>query len=213
MKKKLIIEKGGNKVMKCFKHSGCLLMFLALVLVFVGCAKPPEAEKAAAKAAMDAAVAAGADKYAATDFAAGKTAWDGAEAQMKDKKYEEAKKGYLNAKPAFEKAAAAAAAGKKAVTDEVTAAIAALEEGWNKLTAAAPKLQKKMKDKEEAWTADVKAIEDGLKATKDMLAADPLGAKKKAGELKDLIDKWDAAFQELAAIPDPPVKKAKKGKK
>ncbi|MDI9570892.1 MAG: hypothetical protein QM278_09255 [Pseudomonadota bacterium] len=199
--------------MKCFKHSVSLLMFLVVVLVFAGCAKPPEAEKAAAKAAMDAAMTAGADKYAAADFAAGKKAWDGAEARMNDKKYEEAKQGYLSAKPAFEKAAAAAAAGKKAVADETTAAIAACEEAWNKLMAEAPKLQKKMKDQEEAWTTDAKAIEDGLKATKDMLAADPLGAKKKTEELKTLVAKWDAAFQELAAIPDPPAKKVKRGKK
>lgn len=199
--------------MKFGKYSVSLLMVLALVMVFLGCAKPPEAEKAAAKAAMDAAVAAGADKYATADFSAGKTAWDSAEAQMKDKKYEEAKQGYLNAKPAFDKAAAAAVAGKKAATDEATAAAAALEESWKKLADAAAKLQKKMKDKQDAWTADAKAIEDGLKAAKDMIAADPLGAKKKAAELKALIDKWDATFQELAAIPDTPVKAVKKIKK
>lgn len=199
--------------MKFGKYSVSLLMVLALIMMFVGCAKPPEAEKAAAKAAMDAAVAAGADKYATADFSAGKTAWEGAEAQMKDKKYEEAKQGYLNAKPAFDKAATAAVAGKKAAVDEATAALAALEEGWKEIAASAKKLQKKMKDKQEAWTADAKAFEDGLKAAKDALAADPLGAKKKAGELKALLDKWGATFSELAAIPDKPAKAAKKGKK
>ncbi len=199
--------------MKFGKYSVSLLMVLALIMMFVGCAKPPEAEKAAAKAAMDAAVAAGADKYATADFSTGKTAWEGAEAQMKDKKYEEAKQGYLNAKPAFDKAATAAVAGKKAAVDEATAALAALEEGWKEIAASAKKLQKKMKDKQEAWTADAKAFEDGLKAAKDALAADPLGAKKKAGELKALLDKWGATFSELAAIPDKPAKAAKKGKK
>jgi len=104
-------------------------------------------------------------------------------------------------------------AGKKAAVDEATAAVAALEEGWKEIAASAKKLQKKMKDKQEAWTADAKTFEDGLKAAKDALAADPLGAKKKAGELKALLDKWGATFSELAAIPDKPAKAAKKGKK
>src|SRR5512138_88716 len=116
--------------MKSFKYSVSLMMVLALVLVFVGCSKPPEAEQKAAKAAMDAAVKAGADKYATADLDAAKKSWDSAEAQMKDKKYKEAKEGYVAAKAAFDKAAGAVAAGKKAVADEATAAITALEEGW-----------------------------------------------------------------------------------
>ena len=115
--------------MKHFKYSVSLMMVLALALVFIGCAKPPEAEQKAAKAAMDAAVSAGADKYAAADLDAAKKVWDAAEAQVKDKKYKEAKQGYVDAKAAFEKAAGAVAAGKKAVTDEATAAVAAVEEG------------------------------------------------------------------------------------
>jgi hypothetical protein len=34
-----------------------------------------------------------------------------------------------------------------------------------------------------------------------MIAADPAGVKAKAGELKTIIDKWDATFKELAAAP------------
>lgn len=196
--------------MKYFKYAVSSIMVMALIMMFVGCAKPPEAEKAAAKAAMDAAVTAGADKYAAADFKTAKGAWDASEGQMNDKKYEEAKQGYLAAKAAFDKANGAAAAGKKAMTDEANAAIAALEDGWKNLAEAAKGVEKKMKDKQEAWAADVKVYEDGLKAAKDMVAGDPAGAKKKAGELKAVIDKWDATFKELAAIPDKPVKKGKK---
>jgi hypothetical protein len=196
--------------MKYFKYAVSSIMVMALIMMFIGCAKPPEAEKAAAKTAMDAAVTAGADKYAAADFKVAKGAWDASEAQMNDKKYDEAKQGYIGAKAAFDKAAGAAAAGKKAVTDEANAALTALDDGWKNLAAAAKAVEKKMKDKQEAWTADTKAFEDGLKAAKDMVAADPAGAKKKAGELKAIIDKWDATFKELAAIPDKPVKKGKK---
>jgi len=196
--------------MKYFKIAVSSILVMALIMMFIGCAKPPEAEKSAAKTAMDAAVASGADKYAAADFKTAKSAWDASETQMSDKKYEEAKQGYVTAKTAFEKAAGAAAVGKKAMTDEANAAVAALEDGWKNLAAAAKSVAKKMKDKQEAWMADTKVFEDGLKATKDMIAGDPAGAKKKAGELKSILDKWDTTFKELATIPDKPVKKGKK---
>jgi PBP1b-binding outer membrane lipoprotein LpoB len=205
--------------MKNFKYVVSFVMVLALALVFIGCAKPPDAEKSAAKAAMDAAVAVAADKYAATDFNAAKTIWDTSEAQMTAKKYEEAKQGYVGAKVAFEKATAAAAVGKKAITDEMVAVVASLEEGWKNLEASAKSVEKKMKDQKDAWEADTKAFVDGLKATKDMVATDPAGAKAKAGVLKSTIDKWDAAFKELAAAPSKPeatkkgAKSAKKEKK
>lgn len=193
--------------MKHFKYSVSFLMVIALALVFIGCAKPPEAEQKAAKAAMDAAVSAGADKYAAADLDAAKKVWDAAEAQVKDKKYKEAKQGYVDAKAAFEKAAGAVAAGKKAVADEANAAIAALEEGWKGIEAAAKKVGKKMKDQKGAWEADAKAFVEGLKAGKEMIAADPLGAKAKAGQLKAVIEKWETAFKEMVAAPAKPVAK------
>jgi hypothetical protein len=197
--------------MKHFKYSVSLLMVLALALVFIGCAKPPEAEQKAAKTAMDAAVAAGADKYAAADLDAAKKVWESAEAQVKDKKYKEAKQGYVDAKAAFDKAAGAVAAGKKAVADEATAAIAALEEGWTGIEAAAKKVEKKMKDQKDAWEADAKAFADSLKAGKEMIAADPIGAKAKVAQLKAVIEKWDAAFKEMLTAPAKPEhKKVKK---
>ena len=196
--------------MKYFKFAVSSILVMALIMMFIGCAKPPEAEKAAAKTAMDAAVTAGADKYAPADFKTAKTNWDASEGQMNDKKYDEAKQGYVSAKAAFEKAAGAAAAGKKAMTDEATKAATDLEDRWKILVDAAKGVEKKMKDKQEAWAADAKVFEDGLKATKDMIAGDPIGANKKAAELKSIIDKWDATFKELAAIPDKPVKKGKK---
>jgi hypothetical protein len=187
--------------MERFKHAVSLMIVLALAFVFVGCATPPDAEKSAAQAAMGAAVSAGADKYAAADFGAAKSLWDTAESQMKDKKYKEAKQGYIDAKAAFEKATSGAEAGKKAMTDEANAAVASLEDGWKNLEATAKKIEKNMKDKKADWDADAKAFAENLKATKDMIAADPAGAKAKAGDLKAIIEKWDAAFKELAAAP------------
>lgn len=196
--------------MKHFKYSVSLMMVLTLALVFIGCAKPPEAEQKAAKAAMDAAVTAGADKYAAADLDAAKKVWESSEAQVKDKKYKEAKEGYVAAKAAFEKAAAAVAAGKKAVADEAAAAIAALEQGWTALEADAKKAEKKMKEKKADWEADAKAFMESLKAAKDSLGADPIGAKAKAAELKGVIEKWDAAVKEMLAAPAKPEPKKKK---
>jgi soluble cytochrome b562 len=196
--------------MRRFKYSVLFVMVLALV---IACAKPPEAEKSDAKAAMDAAVSASADKYATADFNAGKKLWDDTEAQMTAKKYKEAKQGYVDAKAAFEKATAGVEAGKKTMTDEANAAVAGLEEAWKNLADAAKKVEKKLKDKKEGWDADAKAFSDGLKAAKDMIAADPVGAKAKAGELKALTEKWEAAFKELAAAPATPEKEAKPAKK
>ncbi|MDP1990951.1 MAG: hypothetical protein Q8K00_07990 [Syntrophales bacterium] len=196
--------------MKHFKYSVSVVMVLALALVFIGCAKPPEAEQKAAQAAMDAAVAAGADKYAVADLGVAKKLWESAEAQVKDKKYKEAKQVYVDAKAAFEKAAASVAAGKKAATDEANAAVATLEEGWKGIEESVKKIEKKMKDQKEAWEADAKSFVDGLKASKEMIAADPLGAKTKAGELKAVVEKWDATFKEMAAAPAKPEVKKKK---
>ena len=103
----------------------------------------------------------------------------------------------------------AVAAGKKAATDEANAAVAALEEGWKGIEESVKKIEKKMKDQKEAWEADAKSFVDGLKASKEMIAADPLGAKTKAGELKAVVEKWDATFKEMAAAPAKPEPKKK----
>jgi hypothetical protein len=198
--------------MKRFKLSVSFMMVLALVLVFIGCAKPPVAEQQAAKAAMDTAVAAGADKYAAADLAAANKIWAAAEAQVKDKKYKEAKQSYIDAKAAFEKAGAAIEAGKKAAMDEATAAVAAAADAWKGVAAAAKGVEKKMKAQKDAFAADAKTFADGLKTAQEMIAADAAAAKGKAGELKSIIDKWDAAIKELAAAPAAPAKADKKKK-
>jgi len=88
-------------------------------------------------------------------------------------------------------------------------AVAALEEAWKGVEAAAKKVEKKMKDQKAAWEADAKAFGENLKAAKEMIAADAAGAKAKAGELKAVIEKWAAALKELAAPPAKPEAKKK----
>jgi hypothetical protein len=182
------------------KLLGSLLIVLVLTLAPIGCSKPPEAEKQAAKAAMDAAVSAGADKYAAADLEAAKKTWETAESQMKDKKYNEAKKSYIDAKAAFEKAAQAVETGKKALTDQANAALTSIEESWKNVEAMAKKLGKKLKDRE-AWTTDAKAISEGLVKAKEIIAADPSQAKAKLDDLKTMIDKWENRFKEMGTRP------------
>jgi hypothetical protein len=88
-----------------------------------------------------------------------------------------------------------------------------VEETWKGVEAAAKKVEKKMKDKKDAWAADAKAFGENLKAAKEMIAAEPAAAKAKAGELKAVIDKWEAAFKELAAAPAAKAEGKKKAKK
>ena len=197
--------------MRMIKLSLFVLVAFVMGMVLAGCSKPPEAEKEAAKKAMDAAISVGADKYASADLETARKVWDTAESQMKEKTYKEAKQSYMDAKAAFEKAAAAVEAGKKAIADQANAALKTLEEEWKKLRVTANKMEKKLKGKKQAWTADAKTIREGLAKSKEMIASAPAEAKAKLDELKTMIDRWEATFREMAASPSKP-KAAKKKK-
>ena len=182
------------------KHVRFSLGVVALMLILLGCAKPPDTEREATKAAMDAAVSAGADKYASADLGAATKVWDTAESQMKEKKYKEAKQSYIDAKAAFEKASAAVEAGKKAAADQANASLSALEESWKSLEVTAGKMAKRMKEKKEEWTADAGALNEGLAKAKEMIATDPAGAKAKLDGLKGIVDKWESTFKKMASV-------------
>jgi hypothetical protein len=197
--------------MRMIKLSLFVLVVFGLGMVLAGCSKPPEAEKEAAKKAMDAAISVGANQYASADLEAARKVWDTAESQMKEKKYKEAKQGYTDAKAAFEKAAAAVEAGKKAIAEQANAALGTLEGEWKKLSVTANKMEKKLKSKKQAWTADAKAISEGLAKSKEMIASTPAEAKAKLDELKTMIDRWETTFKGMARSPSKP--KATKKKK
>ena len=194
------------------KRYGLTFVALALLLILAGCAKPPEAEKQAAKGAMDAAVSGGADKYAVANLDTAKKVWETAESQMNEKKYKEAKQSYIEAKAAFEKAGAAVEVGKKAASDEANSVLTSTEAAWKKLEATAKKMAIQMKNKKEAWIADSKAFTEGLAKAKEIITADPAGAGPKLDELKAMVDKWDNILKEMAAAPakSPAAKKSKK---
>jgi hypothetical protein len=191
--------------MKGFGKTVSLLIFVSLLFLFSGCAKPPEAEQKAAQTAMEAAVAAGADKYATADLEAANKIKATADAQVTEKKYKEAKQAYIDAKAAFEKAAGAVEAGKAAAAAaavaDANAALTSVEETWKAVEADVAKLGKKMKAQKAAWDADSKAFGENLKAAKELVATDALSAKAKAGELKGLAEKWVASLADLAAAP------------
>ncbi|HPE07340.1 MAG TPA: DUF4398 domain-containing protein [Smithellaceae bacterium] len=184
-----------------FKQSLSLMIILALTLIFVSCTKPPEAERSAAKTAMDAAVASGADKYATRILDAAKKIWGVAEVEMRDKKYEEAKQNYVTAKVVFDIAAGNAQEGKKIAAAEANAIITGLEEDWKNLNITARNHEKMMKDEQmkNEWVADTRAFTEGLKAHKDKIVDDPVSAMTNVSELKYIIEKWDIAFKKLAA--------------
>lgn len=196
--------------MKNLRFSVVSLFIFMLALIFIGCAKPPDAEKSAAQSALNAATTAGAEKYAAVPMEAGKMLWGEAEKQLQAEEFEAAKVGYLAAKTAFDKATKSAVAAKKALTDEVTKTVTGLEEQWKTVEAAALAIEKKMAAQKEAWDADVLLFTQELQATKGMIAANAEGAKAKAVELKAMIDKWDTTIKELASMPEKPVKKGRK---
>jgi hypothetical protein len=178
-----------------------LMMMVMIAVALSGCSQPPEAAKAAAKTAMDAAVSAEAPRYASADFEAAIKRWEASEAQVKEKKYTEARQGYLEAKVAFEKATGAVAAGKKAVvgevnTDELKAAVARLEEEWKNLQALAKKVEAKMQ-KKKLWENDAKTFTEGLKAAKEMIATDPVRAKLKIDALRLFIPSYTKLFKQL----------------
>jgi len=194
--------------MKRFLFFVSLIMTVMVAAVFSGCANPPEAEKAAAKAAMDAAVSAEAPRYASADFKAAMKIWDASEAQVKEKKYPEAKQNYIDAKAAFEKASGAVAAGKKAVvgkvnTDELKAAVARLEEDWENLQTLARKVEAKL-EKKKLWEIDAKTFSERLKAATDTIATDPISAKLKIDSLRPFIDSYTKIFKQIEAAPEKP---------
>ena len=178
-----------------------VLVVIIPVLLLEGCAKPPETEKQAAKAAMDATVLAGGDKYAVTDMEAAKQIWDTAESQMKDKKYKEAKQSYIDAKAAFEKTAEAVESEKKVVADQANTALKTVEASWENLQGTAKKVESKLKEKKEAWIADANTIREGLEQAKEMIVTDSADAKIKLDELSVLVNKWENAFEEIASTP------------
>ena len=182
-------------------------LLAAVSLLTFACASPPEAEKKAADAAVSAATAAGAEKYAPSEFSAMTAAVKKAESEMSRKAYKEAKASYEAVKDLADKAAKAAAAGKAAATAEAEKQIADLEGRWKELQGQAEAAAKKLKaDQKAAWDTDAKGVTEALEAAKAAVAADAAAAKAKLASIPAVLDKWAADLAALAT----PAKDAKK---
>jgi colicin import membrane protein len=189
-------------------------LLAAMSLLTVACATPPEAEKKAADAAVSAATAAGADKYAPSEFSTMMAAMKKAEYEMSNKAYKKARASYEAVKDLAEKAAKAAAAGKAAAEAEKAAAtaeaekqIADLEGRWKELQGQAEAAAKKLKaDQKAVWDTDAKGVAEALEAAKAAVATDASAAKAKLASIPAVLDKWAADLATLAA----PTKAAKK---
>ena len=70
-------------------------------------------------------------------------------------------------------------------------------------------MEKQLKGKKQAWTADAKAISEGLAKSKEMIASAPSEAKAKLDELGTMIDRWGTTFREMAKSPSKPKGKPK----
>jgi colicin import membrane protein len=187
-------------------------MLFAVAIVASGCASAPEAEKKAAEDAVKAAQAAGADRYAASDFGAASAALKDAEAQMGAKKYSEAKTAYVKAKELADKAAKAVDAGKAAMKAEVGDMIADAEKRWKELEGKAKTAAKKFKpEQKQAWDADAKGAADALQAAKTAADGDPAAAKEKLAAVTAGIDKWEGELKAMAEKkPEPKKAEVKK---
>jgi chromosome segregation ATPase len=184
-----------------------VLLLAGVSLLTFACASPPEAEKKAADAAVSAATAAGADKYAPSEFSAMTAAVQKAESEMSSKAYKEAKASYETVKDLAEKAAKAAAAGKAAATAEAEKQIADLQGRWKELQGQVEAVAKKLKaDQKAVWDTDAKGVAEALEAAKAAVATDAAAAKVKLESIPAILDKWTADLAALAA----PAKDAKK---
>ena len=186
---------------------GVVPLLASVSLLTLACTSPPEAEKRAADAAVSAATAAGADKYAPSEFAAMTAAVKKAEYDMSNKAYKKAKASYEAVKDlaekgtkAAEKAAAAAAAEKAAATADAEKQIADLEGRWKELQGQAEAAGKKLKaDQKAAWDTDAKGVAEALEGARVAVAIDAAAAKAKLASIPAVLDKWAADLAALAA--------------
>ncbi len=186
---------------------GVVPLLASVSLLTLACTSPPEAEKRAADAAVSAATAAGADKYAPSEFAAMTAAVKKAEYEMSNKAYKKARASYEAVKDlaekatkAAEKAAAAAAAEKAAATADAEKQIADLEGRWKELQGQAEAAGKKLKaDQKAAWDTDAKGVAEALEGARAAVAIDAAAAKAKLASIPAVLDKWAADLAALAA--------------
>jgi hypothetical protein len=176
-------------------HVFAVIIFM--IALIVSCAKPPEAEMAAAKAAVDSAKSVEADRYAPDLFGQAKTKLSAGLAEVDKKNYEEAATLLVDAK-ATAKSAADAVPGKKeemksqtlALLEQVPAAVEQAQKAWKKAPRGKGTREtlQMIKDEISAQEAAVEQVNQSLES------GDMLTAKQKA---QAIIDKLASITNEL----------------
>lgn len=176
-----------------------LALVMVTVFVLVGCAKQPTEELNAAKASIDAAVAEGAQKFAAEDA---KKLNDSMQAAQDEIKAQEGKtfKNYDKAKELLAKAKADAETLKTALPakkEEAKKNALAAEEAAKAAVADAKALLSKA-PKGKGSKADIEALKADLKGVEDSLAE--IKAATASEDYNVAIDKASAAKDKASAI-------------
>ncbi len=194
-----------------------LVLLALMLLAFVGCSKPPEAEMQAASAAMNAAKVAEAEEYAAGSFRTATDSLNAANAAKTEqdnkfalfRSYSKSKEMFVRAKDLASKAAAEAETEKERVKQEVMALMTQVKTSMDEAAAA---LEKAPKGK------DTKAELELIK--NDLASLTPAYADAEAtfsgGKYKVAKTKFEAVMAKAKSITDEiaaaAAKKAGKGK-
>jgi hypothetical protein len=189
------------------------VMLLVVAVIAVGCAKPPQQEIDAAKAALAAADQSEAPKYASADWDKAKQAESTYNAELEAQQakfalfrsYTKAKQLIADAQNAANAAKDAGIAGKEKAKNEATAAITAVKASVESAKTLVADLEKcrrpKPKDFKKDWELK-KGQVDGFAAPVADLDAkfakeDFLGAKAQADTLKAQVDAWVTEITEV----------------
>jgi hypothetical protein len=182
------------------------LVLLFLTVLLVGCAKPPQEDIDAAKASVQGAKDAQADRYAAADLQAAEDLMNQANAEVETqngkfalfRSYDKAKELTNQAKAAGEKAKTAAIAGKEAAKKDAEEQLAAAQAS---VAAAKEILPKAPKGKDtraeiEALTADLASAESSLTDIQSQISREEyLDASAKAKAVKEKADSVTSQVQ------------------
>jgi len=208
-----------------------ILLYCVTVIAFIaGCAEPPKQEIDAANAALQAAITAGAEQYAADELKAAQDLSAKLNGEMEKKDYKAAKQTAIQLKEAADKAKAAGEAGKAKAKEAATALVNEVVQGLEKakdLVAGAEKaklsakLLQPIKDQLASAEAGTNEL-DGMVAAEKFKAAADKGAQLKdqfaqiEQGITDAKAKAAAAAKKPAAAKPatkPATKKAAKKKK
>jgi hypothetical protein len=185
-----------------YKKIAVVFAVIAL-LVFIGCAKPPEQEIQKANSAMDAAKAAEAEEYVPESYQVAMDTLNAANAAKQEadgkfalfRSYSKAKALYMSAEAMANKAAEDAAAEKERVKEEVTGLLTQAKAVLDTANAALAKAPKGKGSK-----ADIELIKNDLAAAQ--ASFDDANNDFNAGKYKTAQAKVEAAMQKAHAVID-----------